>query len=213
MTIPRPGRPRLRARTAAVPLALLPVAGGLAPVGAWAWPDASAPEAARSWVVGTSALTALLLVAALLTVLRPLPSPAALGRRRLLVVGAVAVACQAAHAVEEWAAGFWEAFPRLLGLPPWGARTFLVFNLAWVLVWVLSLVGVKRGWRLAEWPLWFLGLALLANGVAHPLLSVLRGRYFPGLATSPVVGIAGLLLLREMLVSSARAPSAAAELR
>jgi hypothetical protein len=36
-------------------------------------------------------------------------------------------------------------------------------------------------------------------GVAHPSFSVLAGGYFPGLVTSPVVGVLGGLLLRRLL--------------
>jgi len=41
-------------------------------------------------------------------------------------------------------------------------------------------------------------MAALANGVAHPLLSVRVAGYFPGLITSPVLGIVGVLLLRRL---------------
>jgi hypothetical protein len=179
------------------------------PLGAAA-SDQAAPPSLRSWVVGTAALSVLLLVAAALTALRPLSPRSGRGRRRLIVLGIVAVGLQTTHAAEEYRTGFYEAFPRMLGLQPWGSRAFLAFNLAWLLVWAVSLVGVSRGWRIAEWPIWFLALALIANGLAHPLLSLARREYFPGLGTAPVVGIAGLLLLREMLLASARArPSVA----
>jgi len=56
--------------------------------------------------------------------------------------------------------------------------------------------------RAALFPLWFLAIASLANGVAHPLLSVQAGRYFPGLFTSPLVGVAGLALLRQMALAT-----------
>ena len=35
-----------------------------------------------------------------------------------------------------------------------------------------------RSW-LAEWPVWFLALALVANGVAHPVLSLRRAAAGP----------------------------------
>jgi hypothetical protein len=37
-----------------------------------------------------------------------------------------------------------------------------------------------------------------ANGVAHPLLSMRTGGYFPGLVTSLLVGVIGILLLRRL---------------
>jgi hypothetical protein len=157
----------------------------------------------RSWAVGTSALSALLGLAAILTVVRPLGPPPPAGRRRLVAVGVAGLGFQVAHAVEEYLTGFHDAFPRLLGLPPWDARAFLAFNAAWACVWAVSLVGLTRGWRIAPWPIWFLALAMVANGVAHPLLSLALGGWFPGLATAPVVAVAGLLLSREMLLATA----------
>jgi hypothetical protein len=48
-------------------------------------------------------------------------------------------------------------------------------------------------------PLWFLGIACALNGLAHPLLALRSGGYFPGLITSPLVGVAGVLLLWRTL--------------
>lgn len=72
--------------------------------------------------------------------------------------------------------------------------------LAWLAIWSLSAWGLAVRRRAAPFPLWFLGIAGLANGVAHPALSVLSGGYFPGLVTSPVFGLAGVLLLRRLLL-------------
>lgn len=165
------------------------------------------PPTLRSWLLGTTALTVLLLVAAALAALRPLRPPSTGTRRRLVGLGVVALGLQVTHGVEELLTGFYDAFPRMLDLAPWGVRAFITFNVAWLIVWATSLIGVARGRRVAEWPLWFLALALVANGVAHPLLALARRGYFPGLGTAPLVGVAGLLLLREMLRASA-APGA-----
>ena len=40
---------------------------------------------------------------------------------------------------------------------------------------------------------WFLAIASALNGIAHPVLSMMGGGYFPGLLTSPLVGILGTL--------------------
>jgi hypothetical protein len=34
----------------------------------------------------------------------------------------------------------------------------------------------------------------MLTGMAHPLMAAASGGYFPGLTTSPVIGVAGLLL-------------------
>ncbi len=105
---------------------------------------------------------------------------------------------QAAHFTEELVTGFHEQFPALLGLPPMPIRVFVVFNFAWLMIWSLSAWGLAARRRAALFPLWFLGIASAVNGVAHPLFSVLAGGYFPGLVTSPVAGLLGVLLLRRL---------------
>jgi hypothetical protein len=52
--------------------------------------------------------------------------------------------------------------------------------------------------RAALFPLWFLAIGGVANGLAHPSFSLRTGGYFPGLVTSPLVGFASLLLLRRL---------------
>ena len=41
---------------------------------------------------------------------------------------------------------------------------------------------------------WFLAIAGMFNGIAHPLLAVAAGGYFPGLASSPFIGAASVWL-------------------
>jgi hypothetical protein len=109
--------------------------------------------------------------------------------------GAVAIALQAAHFAEELATGFERRFPESLGLAPWSVRFFVALNLLWLAAWVASVPGLRARRRAALFPLWFLALAAVANGVGHPLLAARAGGYFPGLFTSPLVGVAGAVLL------------------
>ena len=112
------------------------------------------------------------------------------------VRGAVlATAAQAVHFAEEWATGFHERFPAAFGLPPMSLRLFVAFNLVWLGIWSLSAWGLTRHRRIALFPLWFLGAAGVANGFFHPLLALDSGSYFPGLVTSPLMGVVGVLLV------------------
>lgn len=72
---------------------------------------------------------------------------------------------------------------------------FVSFNLAWLGIWVLSVWGLARRRRVALFPLWFLGIAGVANGLLHPLLALNARGYFPGLVTSPLVAAAGAPLM------------------
>jgi hypothetical protein len=159
----------------------------------------------RSVVIGTAGLGVAALAATALTIARhPIAADAgaraAAGRMAL-----IALVLQSLHFVEELATGFAQRFPALLGLPPWSTAFFVGFNLAWLALWALSLFGLRAAYRPAFFPLWFLALAMIANGVAHPLLSLVVGGYFPGLISSPAVGIAGALLLSRLLRATAPA--------
>lgn len=136
---------------------------------------------------------------------------------RMLIPGAVRIAVvavffQGAHFTEELLTGFHEQFPALFGLAPMPLGFFVGFNVVWLVIWGLSAWGLAAIHRLALFPLWFLGMGCAMNGVAHPALSVYTNGYFPGLATSPFVGVLGVLLLRRLLAitrAGDHSPSAA----
>ncbi len=113
-------------------------------------------------------------------------------------VAAIAIAAQAGHFVEELTTGLHERLPAAFGLPPLSLRLFVSFNLAWLGIWALSAWGLAGRRQVALFPLWFLGIASVANGLIHPLLALNAGGYFPGLATSPLVAVVGALLLARL---------------
>lgn len=156
--------------------------------------------ALQSELLGTAALWAAAFVALGLTWLRPLRKSGA----RVLWPFVIGLLFQAAHFLEENATGFRELFPARLGLAPWPSAFFLTFNLAWLAIWAISAVGLHTGSRAALFPVWFFALAAMANGVAHPVLAWLAGGYFPGLYTSPLLGIAGVWLLVKLIGSTER---------
>lgn len=113
---------------------------------------------------------------------------------------ALATAVQAVHFTEELATGFPERLGALLGLPAMPLSFFVTFNLGWLAIWILSVWGIRSAHTLALFAAWFLAIAALINAVAHPLLAIAEGGYFPGLVTSPLIGAAGVWLwfrLRE----------------
>ena len=116
---------------------------------------------------------------------------------------AIATAIQAVHVVEEWATGFHVRFPALFGLESIPLSLFVGFNLAWIVFWIASVPLIPRGRRPAFFAAWFLAIAGMLNGVAHPLLAVASGGYFPGLVTSPAIGIAGVFLWLRLRAATA----------
>ena len=121
----------------------------------------------------------------------------------LLVLGAVALAAralavavgvQSIHFTEEAATGLHARLGPLFGLPAMPLSMFVAFNLTWIAIWVAAIPGVRSARAPALFAAWFLAIAGMVNGIAHPLLAVAAGGYFPGLISSPVIGSAGVWL-------------------
>jgi hypothetical protein len=160
-------------------------------------------EGLRSILLGTAGLGVAAFVALVLAVSRSAirEDPAAL--RAAVRSGLVAVVFQGVHALEEFGAGFHERYPALLGLPAWPPIFFAAFNLFWLVLWSLSIWGLTMRRKAALFPLWFLGIAGVVNGVAHPAFSAATHGYFPGLISAPAVGFAGVVLMRRLSVVTA----------
>jgi len=158
-------------------------------------------ENLRSILVGTAGLSVAAVAALLLTLLRP-PTGDRTSRERTAAIFLLGLAVQSLHFMEEFVTGFEQRFPALLDLPAWSERFFVAFNLFWISLWILSAVGLQRGYRAALFPVWFFAIAAVANGVAHPVLAVIAKGYFPGLITSPVLGVLGVWLWLRLLALS-----------
>jgi hypothetical protein len=165
----------------------------------------------RSELIGTAGLTVATIAALLLTVFRVPVDARADERRRTTMLFVAGVALQTLHFAEEYSTRFFERFPPVLGEPPWSASFFVIFNVFWLGVWVLAAFGFQAGYRAAFFPVWFFAIAAVANGIAHPLLALRAGGYFPGLLTSPLLAVVGVWLwLRLVAMTSPRAGSASA---
>lgn len=142
----------------------------------------------------------LALAAFALTVFRKPRAGADIGA--LLAAWLFAIACQGLHVAEEYVTGFHQQMPDWLGLGAWSPRTLLVLNLIGVAVGTLSVAGVAARMRVAWCPLWFIALAMIADGLWHPMLAVASGAYFPGTLTALLVAAAGSLVARCALVAT-----------
>jgi Protein of unknown function with HXXEE motif len=161
------------------------------------------PTEFSSIIIGTSGLTIAVAASSLLAISRPRVSAFALPRvRRLAIAGLLLQTC---HFAEEYWSHFYVRFPEFLGLTPWSSTFFVAFNLVWIAIWSLSIAFIGRYPRLGIFPIWFLAIASAVNGVVHPILSLAVSGYFPGLWTSPLVGILGGILLRTLASSTKNA--------
>ncbi len=155
-------------------------------------------ENLRSILLGTAGLSAGAVVALLLTILRPMVEDDQAGRDRTARLLLIGIAVQCLHFTEEFVTRFQDRFPALLGLPAWPENFFVMFNLIWLSIWGLSAVGLLKGYRLALFPVWFFAIGGIVNGIAHPVLALAARGYFPGLITSPILGVLGVLLWRRL---------------
>lgn len=154
----------------------------------------------QSILLGTSGLSAAAVAALALS----------LGRGGIAVehfrstrwIAALALWAQSLHFAEEYLQEFYLRFPELLGLTAWPETFFLTFNSAWLAVWAIAIAALAKLPRATTFPLWFLAIALVANGIAHPLMAITTGGYFPGLWSSPLVGILGFVLLRRLVFAT-----------
>ncbi|MBI1211920.1 MAG: HXXEE domain-containing protein [Alphaproteobacteria bacterium] len=158
-----------------------------------------------SEVVGTGALWVGLVIATI-TALAQRPPAATL--RAAAMPAAITLLVQAAHFGEEYATEFYRLFPERLGLASWSAQFFVIFNLIWLSLWLGAIAAayVGRARLYSAIVLWFLAIAAIGNGIAHPLFAISARGYFPGLITAPLLGIAGLFLARSLLSPRLRSP-------
>ena len=148
----------------------------------------------ESWVPSVVVLGLAALAAGRLALTRPSPPERAAERSAAAWAMAPATALQCLHFVEEALSGFHERFPETFGLPPIQFGAFVSFNLACIVVWLLSIRWLARGAPAAFFAAWFLAIAGTINLIGHPLLALSSGKYFPGLWTAPFVGGACVLL-------------------
>ncbi|HEY2434747.1 MAG TPA: HXXEE domain-containing protein [Vicinamibacterales bacterium] len=128
-----------------------------------------------------------------------------LGSPSLQATYVVAVAIFFVHACEEFLTGFQRRLPALVG-DHWTDTQFLVFNATWFAAFVLAGWGLRRRRPLAVLIVLFLALGGgVGNGVAHLLLVVAQGGYFPGAWTAPLCLIVGTALLRQLFTVPATA--------
>jgi len=107
----------------------------------------------------------------------------------------LAVTVQCLHFAEEFFTGFHHEFAKLFGYE-WSESEFALFNLGWLLLFALAVVGIRRGMPLAYLILLFLAIAGgIGNGTGHLFLFAMGGRYFPGSVTPPFCLIMGIMLL------------------
>jgi hypothetical protein len=113
----------------------------------------------------------------------------------------ILVLIQALHSIEEYYGKLWENFPPAIWLTGLVSKDhhlgFLIINIglfiAGLMCWFFI---VKPKHKLAKIAIMFWLLIELANGIVHPIWSIMQNRYTPGLITAPFLFITALYLLK-----------------
>ena len=151
----------------------------------------------QSFALGTLGLLVVLVISTIIASTKETPKSVTSFRSIVLIT----ISFHALHLGEETVYGFHRLFPELLGLAAWPVWLFLSFNLSWIGVWLFGAFVVSPN-RFTMTTFWFLALASTVNAIAHPTFSILVAGYFPGLISSPFVGVFGILLLRQLIRTS-----------
>lgn len=97
----------------------------------------------------------------------------------------LALALQFLHFTEEYLRGFTTEMPALLGEAPYPVEYWLTFNMIAYAIFILGGISLfKRNQLFSVVPLFFLLIGVILNSVAHILISIFTGGYFPGLFTA-----------------------------
>lgn len=119
------------------------------------------------------------------------------------------ILAQAVHSAEEYFTKLYDVFPPARfasGLISNNlALGFLVDNAALVSfgLWCWA-VPVRLGWRSARAFVWFWTILELSVGIIHCVLALLRGGYYPGIATAPLL----ILIAAWLAILQSRAGAA-----
>ena len=129
--------------------------------------------------------------------------------RALGIAYGTAIAVQCVHLLEEYRTGFYRVFPPVFGAEPWEAGRFLVFNAAWLVVFLIGGIGLIAKRRPAVLIALFLAVGGgLGNGIGHAALALRAGGYFPGMYTAPLALVTGGTLLALLLRPTTRVDDA-----
>lgn len=103
------------------------------------------------------------------------------------------------HASEEYLHGFQRRLPALVGDDRWSDTQFVTFNGVWFVVFAAAAWAVRRRQPVGALVVLFFALGGgLGNGIAHVMLTLTQGAYFPGAWTAPLCLLVGVLLLRQL---------------
>jgi len=113
------------------------------------------------------------------------------------------IVTQAIHSAEEYLSHLYEVLPparfasELVSNDL--ATGFLILNVLLILFGIWCYIArVRKNHPSAKFWIWPWIIIELGNGIAHPVLAILRGGYFPGVITAPILLLIAIYLAVKM---------------
>jgi hypothetical protein len=123
--------------------------------------------------------------------------------KSIIGIYGLALLVQCFHMFEEYRAGFHRVFPAVFGASPWSDQRFLIFNFAWLAIFIIAGFGLARQKREAYLVSMFLAIGGgILNGLGHLALSARQGGYFPGAYTGVLALFVGSLLTYRLMLGA-----------
>jgi len=118
---------------------------------------------------------------------------------RILPLYLLALGIQFIHFTEEYLTDFTSEIPKLFDQEPYPMDYWIVFNMIAYFVFILGgIILFKRKKEFMIIPLFFILVGVVFNSIAHILLSIYAGGYFPGLYTAIIYAVLGPVLMKKI---------------
>ena len=122
--------------------------------------------------------------------------------RKLPLLYLIGILIQLAHFLEEYYMGFYKELPSIFNANSWTGSQFIIFNIVWLIIFLLAAIGSFKKFKLSFLIVWFFVLiGGIGNGIMHIGLSLLRKEYFPGSVTSVFLFAIGIIMIQNITSS------------
>ena len=114
----------------------------------------------------------------------------------------IGILIQLTHFLEEYYTGFYKALPAIFNTDAWTGSQFIIFNIIWLIIFLLAAIGTIKNIRLSFLVMWFFVLiGGIGNGIMHIGLSLLQKEYFPGTVTAFFLFVIGIIMIQNITSS------------
>jgi hypothetical protein len=122
--------------------------------------------------------------------------------RKLSNLYLIGVLIQITHFLEEYYMGLYKELPSIFNENPWTGSQFIIFNIVWLIIFLLAAIGSFNNIKVSYLIVWFFILiGGIGNGIMHIALSLLKKEYFPGTVTAIFLFAIGIIMIHNITSS------------